>query len=95
MLQLKNVLKHVQLIEEESIPKNIVAIGRTVVIQEVDTDFEETYMIVGSMESDPDGGKISNESPMGQALLGKKVGQEATVETPGGEIAFEIVRVQV
>ena len=53
----------------------------------------ETYIIVGSAEADPLDGKISNESPIGSALLGAKVGETVRAETPGGEIAFKVVKI--
>jgi transcription elongation factor GreA len=92
--ELENVLKNAEIIQESNGPANNVDIGRTVVIREVGTDYEETYTIVGSMEADPTNGRVSNESPMGQALLGKKIGQEAIVASPAGEITFEVVKIQ-
>lgn len=92
--ELENVVKNAKIIEDEKARKGAVAIGRTVVVQEEGTDFEETYAIVGSLEADPANGRISNESPMGKALLGKKKGDKVNVETPGGEITFEVVRVE-
>ena len=90
---LENVLKHSVIIEENEGPANAVDIGRTVVIREVGTTFDEEYTIVGSMEADPVNGRISNASPMGKALLSKHIGDEVLVESPGGEIAFEIVSI--
>ncbi len=92
--ELENVLKHAEVISPNGAPADQVAVGRTVIVQEVDTNFEESYKIVGSIEADPTAGRISNQSPMGQSLLGKKAGDTVTVETPGGEIEFEIVRVE-
>lgn len=63
---------------------NEVSIGKTVTYTEVGTDDPETYTIVGSDESDPLNGKISNDSPIAQALLGKKKGEKVTINTPGG-----------
>lgn len=91
--ELEYIITHAQLIEEGA-PSNVVGIGQTVIIREVDTDFEETYTIVGSREADPTNGRISNESPMGQALLGKKKGQKVTVKTPGGNVKFEILKIE-
>ncbi len=92
--ELENILKHAEIISTNGTPANQVGVGRTVVVQEVDTDFEESYKIVGSIEADPTAGRISNQSPMGKSLLGKKAGDKVTVETPGGEIEFEVVRIQ-
>ncbi len=92
--ELENILKHAQLIKEDAAPANVVAIGRTVIIQEDDMDTKETYTIVGSREADPVNGRVSNESPMGKALLGKKAGQKVKVESPGGQITFKIIKVE-
>lgn len=92
--ELENVIKNAKVIEEENGNKGSVALGRTVVVQEEDTDFEEKYAIVGSLEADPGNGRISNECPMGKALMGKKKGDKVTVDTPGGEIVFKVVRVE-
>ena len=91
--ELEYIINHAQLIEENS-HTNVIGIGRTVIIREVDTDFEETYTIVGSREADPANGRISNESPMGHALLGKKKGQKVNVKTPGGDVKFEILKIE-
>lgn len=91
--ELEYVVNHAQMIEDNT-PTNIVAIGRTVIVREVGTDFEETYTIVGSREADPTNGRISNESPMGKALLGKKKNSKVAVSTPGGDVKFEILRIE-
>ena len=70
-----------------------VDVGSKVTVAE-DGMGEETYFIVGSAEADPLSGKISNESPIGQALLGAKVGDTVMAETPGGEIAFKVVKIK-
>ena len=88
------MLKRAQVIDNNSVAKDTAALGRTVVVCEVGTDFEESYMIVGAVQADPTNGRISNESPMGKALLGKKVGDKVTVESPGGEIEFEIKKIE-
>jgi len=92
--ELENLLKNAQLIEESGRPKGEVTLGRTVIVRETGTDSEETYTIVGSVEADPTRGRISNSSPIGKALIGKRVGQKATVQTPGGEIIFDILKIQ-
>jgi transcription elongation factor GreA len=92
--ELENLLKNAQVIEEGVQKKGEVALGRTVIVREAGTDFEETYTIVGSVEADPTRGRISNSSPIGKALIGKRVGQKTNVQTPGGEITFEILKVE-
>lgn len=91
--KLENMLRNAVLIEEEKVDKTLVNIGSVVKVKEVGTDDEEEYTIVGSAETDPLEGKISNESPMGSALLGKKVGDVAEVEVPDGTVSFEIVSI--
>lgn len=92
--ELENLLKNAQLIEEREQPKGEVSLGRTVIVREEGTDFEETYTIVGSVEADPTQGRISNSSPIGKALIGKRVGHKATVQSPGGEIIFEVLKIK-
>ncbi|MBX2997738.1 MAG: transcription elongation factor GreA [Caldilineaceae bacterium] len=93
--EVENRIRNAQLIDEMAdMPANVVALGRTVVVKEVGTDLEETYAIVGSVEVDPKNGRISNESPMGKALLGKKIGEKVTVKTPSGEIQFQILKLE-
>ena len=91
---LETILKRVQIIKEGEAAKNIVSMGRTVILREVGTEFDETYTIVGSLEADPLNGRISNESPIGKALMGRKVGAKIVASTPGGEITFKIMRIE-
>ena len=92
--ELEGILKNAQVISENAAAPNVVMIGRTVVVREQDADLEEEYTIVGPPEADPSRGRISNESPMGRALLNKRVGEQAVVVSPGGEIVFDIVKVK-
>ena len=71
-----------------------VMIGSTVTVRDVELDMEETYMIVGSTEADPDNNKISDESPLGAALLNKSAGVTVQVHAPAGVIDFEILDVK-
>ncbi|MCK6629653.1 MAG: transcription elongation factor GreA [Anaerolineae bacterium] len=86
-----------QLREAVIIEKNgngdYVDVGSKVTVTEEGFD-PETYYIVGSAEADPLNGRISNESPIGKALLGAKVGQTVTAETPNGEITFKVVKIE-
>ena len=72
---------------------NTVSIGSKVVIREVDSDESDTYMIVGSTEADPDEGKISNESPIGAALIGQTAGTIVQVHAPAGILQYELVEI--
>jgi transcription elongation factor GreA len=91
---LETILKRVQIIKEGEAAKNIVSMGRTVILREVGTEFDDTYTIVGSLEADPLNGRISNESPIGKALMGRKMGAKIVANTPGGEITFKIMRIE-
>ena len=71
---------------------DVVQMGSTVTVKDVEFNEEDTYTIVGSTEADPDEFKISNESPLGQALLGHKVGTTVDVKAPAGVIKYEIVK---
>jgi transcription elongation factor GreA len=93
--ELERMLKRVELIDEEKTGENagsVVRIGSTVTI-EVDGE-EETYTIVGAVESRPSQGRISNESPFGEALLGHSEGEVVTIETPGMDMTAKILRVE-
>ena len=87
--QVEEMLKYAQVVDAESVDPNEVSVGKTVTYTEVGTDDAETYTIVGSDESDPLNGKISNDSPIAQALLGKKKGETVSITTPGGK--FDVV----
>ena len=87
--QVEEMLKYAQVVDAESVDPNEVSVGKTSTYTEVGTDDPETYTIVGSDESDPLNGKISNDSPIAQALLGKKKGETVSITTPGGK--FDVV----
>lgn len=70
-----------------------VTVGLTVKVQDMKTKEEEEFTIVGSTEADPFEGRISNESLVGQALLGKKAGEEVAVEVPDGIINYKIIEI--
>ncbi|MCY4090661.1 MAG: transcription elongation factor GreA [Caldilineaceae bacterium] len=92
--ELKVKIHNAQIIDESETPDNLVALGRRVVVRESGYNDEEVYTIVGSTETDPTNGRISNESPIGKALIGRTAGEVVRVEAPAGEIEFEIVRVE-
>ena len=89
--QLEKMLENVSIISEVSTDK--VGIGNTVSIKYVDDDEEDEYKIVGSQEADPFASKISNESPIAQALFGHKVGDVVTVQSPNGSYEVEIIEI--
>jgi transcription elongation factor GreA len=89
---LENMIRNAVIIEESE--SDIVTLGKSVTFIELPDGEEETYTIVGSAEADPFEGKISNDSPIAKSLLGKKVGDEVTVNTPGGEMVVKIVNIK-
>ncbi len=89
--QLEKMLENVSIISEVSTDK--VGIGNTVSIKYVEDDEEDQYKIVGSQEADPFESRISNESPIAQALFDHKVGDIVTVESPNGSYQVEIIEI--
>lgn len=94
IVQLEKMVRDAVIIEENKTADDSVGIGKSVRFLELPDGDEETYMIVGSAEADPFEGKISNDSPMAKSLLGKKVGEQVSVQTPGGEISVRILEVK-
>ncbi len=91
--KIQQILKHAIIIGQAS-DSDTVQIGHEVTIRETGTDEEEIYTIVGSAEVDPGNGRISNKSPLGSALIGRKVGDRVAVNTPGGVIHFDVLRIK-
>lgn len=94
IILLENQLRNAVLIREEDKISGIVSLGSTVTIREVPNGEKEVYTIVGPAESDPVEGRVSNESPIGSALLGKQEGDKATIPAPSGEFIIEILKVE-
>ena len=88
---LEDELQHVHIIDETTLASGGVNIGTSVTVRNTKSGFETTYQIVGTTEADPRKGKISNESPIGAALMGRKAGEKVDVHTPGGLLELEIV----
>jgi len=90
---LEYLLNHAIVVDVSEVSRDSVQVGTRVTIQEAGEE-PESYQMVGASEADPPNGRISNESPIGQALFGKKVGQIAVAKTPGGEITFKIIKIE-
>ena len=90
---LTNILRSAVIINHTG-KSDMVNVGSTVTIVEDGSDDEETYIIVGAAEANPGEGKISNESPIGSALIGHKKGEKVRVRTPNGDINFKIKKIQ-
>lgn len=94
IMQLENMLKNASVIDESEVPADTVNVGTIVKVKDFEFDEEVEYIIVGSAEADPLEGKISNESPVGKALIGKKPGEMVEVAVPDGVNKFEVLSVR-
>jgi transcription elongation factor GreA len=90
---LERTLRNVAIIDESSSNRNTVNIGAHISIQEGSYPAEK-YQVVGPKEADPKNNRISHESPIGKAVMGKKVGDVVTADTPGGLIQFKIISIE-
>ena len=93
IMELEYLLKNATIVEAQEGKYETVEIGATVTVQEEDFP-PETYYMVGIKEADPRNGRISNDSPIGSALMGKREGDRVTVETPGGQVHLKIIKVE-
>lgn len=93
--QIENMLQYAEIIDNDDVAADEVALGREVTFKELPDEEPESYMIVGKSESDPLSGKISNESPMAKSLIGHKIGDKVNVELPnGGSMEVEVLDVK-
>ena len=91
--ELKEILKHVELVDENKIDLNKISVGCKVVAYDMTYEEEMELMIVGATEVDSLAGKISNESPVGKALIGKKVDDIVEIETPSGTLQYKVISI--
>lgn len=92
--ELENILKNAEVVVEEEVDLDKINIGCQVKILDIEYNEELDYKIVGSTEANSLKGKISNESPVGKALIGSKVGDTVEVETPAGVATYKILEIQ-
>ncbi|MEO1772772.1 MULTISPECIES: transcription elongation factor GreA [Enterococcus] len=90
---LENMIRFAQIIDNDNVDSDEISIGKTVTFVEQPDGDEEEYTIVGKAEADPFSGKISNDSPIAQAVIGKKVGDIVSISTPGGDMQVKITKV--
>ena len=93
--RIEEILKNYVLIDETDLNTDTVRLGQCVTLYDYDFEEEVEYYLVGSTEADPIAGKISNESPVGQAILGKKVDDIVEVETLDGVVKYKIVKIRI
>lgn len=92
--ELKAMIENAVVVDESKISTDTVSFGtRVTIVYEDDPDEEETYTIVGTSESDPTNGKLSNESPVGAALVGAHVGETVVAQTPGGALRIKVIEI--
>ena len=95
ILQLENMLKNVTILDSNELSSDVVQIGSKVKIKDLQDDEILEYRIVGSMETNPDEGKISDESPVGKGLLGHRVGEELKIKIPSGFVEYLILDISI
>lgn len=95
ILKLENMLRNAKTIDEKELSTDKVGIGSKISVKDIEFNENLEYTIVGSAEADPLKGFISNESPVGQALIGRGKGDIVDVTTPGGILKFEILNIAV
>lgn len=93
--EMENALANAQVIDVKEIPETgRVVFGSTVKVYDVDKDKEITYKIVGNLESDPENGEISIDTPIAKSMVGKFVDDEIDIQTPSGNLKYEIIEVK-
>lgn len=93
ILTVKAILNNYELIDENDVEIDEISLGNTVTVKEGDEESEK-YHLVGAAEADPTQGRISNESPLGRALLGRRVGDTVQVSAPAGLLTFRVVNIE-
>ena len=94
IITLEKMLRNSKVIDEQEIKTDVVSIGVTVVLKDLEFGDEFEYTLVGSAEADPVDFKISNESPVGQAILGQKIGSIVEVNVPAGILKYEVIDIK-
>ena len=92
--ELENIIANCIVIEEHESDPNTVRMGSKITVEDLEFGEQETYQVVGSQEADPMNGRISEESPFGKALLGRKAGDTVIVVAPAGNIKYKIIDIQ-
>lgn len=91
--EIEEMLKNVRVLDEDDLTSETVGVGSRVKVKDLEYDEIVTYQIVGFTQADPDEGRISDESPVGKALLGHTVGEIVEAEVPSGVLSFEILEI--
>jgi transcription elongation factor GreA len=94
ILELERTLRDIVILDETSVAVGIVRLGSKIVVVEEGSPDQETFQLVGRVEADPAKGKISNESPLGHALIGKRIGDKVRITAPGGQAIFKVIAIE-
>jgi transcription elongation factor GreA len=93
IITLEKILRRARILEKGDSNNNYVTVGSTVRLKDIEMNREYTYTIVGTAEADPGDSKISNESPVGRAILGLTIGEEVEVKVPAGSLKYKILEI--
>ena len=93
ILELEKIIRSARLIDTGDIKENEVGIGSTLKLKDIEFGEVDQFIIVGSAEADPINNRISNESPVGRAVLGRRVGDTVTVNSPDGKIKYKVMEI--
>lgn len=94
ILTLEKKLRNARVIEDNDVATDVVSLGSKVLLKDLEYDDELEYILVGSMEADPAENKISNESPVGKAILGQRIGTIVEVNVPAGVLKYQILDIK-
>lgn len=94
ILTLEKKLRNARVIDDNEVATDVVSLGSKVLLKDLEFSDELEYIIVGSLEADPAANKISNESPVGKAILGKKIGTTVEVNVPAGVLKYQILDIK-
>ena len=94
--ELKVLIENAEVVDniDHDAPKDTITLSSIVRVRDIEDDFEETYEIVGSQEANPKAGRISDDSPVGQGLIGHRAGETVVIHAPLGDLKFEIISVE-
>ena len=95
ILELENRIKNAKIISKDMLNTEVVNVGSKVTLYDEDFDEEVVYSLMGATDSDPANGIISNQSPLGKAILGQKVGAKVQVETPAGIAVYKVLKIEI
>ncbi len=92
--ELKTAIGQAEVIDVNEGPLDRIVFGRTILLYDMEADKEITYQLVGPYESEPENGRISIKSPLGQGLIGREIGDEVKIKTPRGVLEFEVLEIK-